>query len=97
MLYKKMIIHICRTLSIKRKVILIQLYFHKEHHLKEIPDKPIITSCKKNSHQYFDKEILKVHQGILNMTVFTNTSFRGRNPTVVEGMNSPVVNPATLI
>ena len=47
MLYKKMIIHICRTLSIKRKVILIQLYFHKEHHLKEIPDKPIITSCKK--------------------------------------------------
>ena len=49
-----MIIHICRILSLKRKVTLIQLYFHKEHHLKEIPDKPIITT--KNSHQYFDKE-----------------------------------------
>ena len=50
-----MIIHICRILSLKKKVTLLQLYFRKEHYLKEIPDKPIITTCK-NSHQYFDKE-----------------------------------------
>ena len=50
-----MIIHIYRILSFKKKVTLIQLYFPKEHYLKETPDKPIINTCK-NSHQYFDKE-----------------------------------------
>ena len=89
-----MIIRICRILSLKKKVTLIQLYFHKEHYFKEIPDKPISTTGK-NSHQYFDKENCMFNMYSEYDTVYKYLICSGI-PTDVVLINSHDDNPANL-